>query len=101
MRKKRFTTATYTDLTYTGPDDLIELVKAERRREMCFEGQRWFDLRRYGMPQIQHNWIDNSTTVETYTLLNNDLGYTLPLPQSVIEQNPSLEQNPLAPNRTN
>lgn len=101
LRKKRFTTATYTDLTYTGPDDLIELVKAERRREMCFEGQRWFDLRRYGMPQIQHNWIDNSTTVETYTLLNNDPGYTLPLPQSVIEQNPSLEQNPLAPNRTN
>ena len=30
------------------------LLTEERRKELCYEGQRWFDLRRYGMPSIQH-----------------------------------------------
>ncbi|WP_187376692.1 MULTISPECIES: RagB/SusD family nutrient uptake outer membrane protein [Butyricimonas] len=29
--------------------DLVEWVRDERRRELCFEGHRWFDLRRYAV----------------------------------------------------
>lgn len=32
-----------------GDADLITFVRNERRRELCFEGQRWFDLRRYAV----------------------------------------------------
>ena len=48
-------------------ETLKNFIKAERRKELCFEGQRWFDLRRYGMPQITHEWEG-----KTYTLKSND-----------------------------
>ena len=28
---------------------LVKLIREERRRELCFEGHRWFDLRRYAV----------------------------------------------------
>lgn len=44
----------YTDETeFT---NLLEEVRTERRKEFCFEGMRWFDLRRYGMPEIHHDF---------------------------------------------
>ena len=30
-------------------EGLVEFIRAERRRELCFEGHRWFDLRRYAV----------------------------------------------------
>ncbi len=77
-------------------ESLKEFIKAERRKELCFEGQRWFDLRRYGMPQITHKWED-----QVYTLKHNDPSYTLPIPDEVLIKNKRLEQNPLAPKREN
>jgi hypothetical protein len=32
-----------------GGDALIEFIRTERRKELCFEGHRWFDLRRYAV----------------------------------------------------
>ena len=29
--------------------ELVEFIRDERRRELCFESQRWFDLRRYAV----------------------------------------------------
>ena len=29
--------------------DLVKFIREERRRELCFEGHRWFDLRRYAV----------------------------------------------------
>lgn len=77
-------------------ETLKNFIKAERRKELCFEGQRWFDLRRYGMPQITHEWEG-----KTYTLKSNDPSYTMPIPDEVLIKNKRLEQNPLAPKREN
>lgn len=30
-------------------NELIEMIRNERRRELCYEGHRWFDLRRYAV----------------------------------------------------
>ena len=78
------------------PATIEIFIKAERRKELCFEGQRWFDLRRYGMPQITHEWEG-----KTYTLKSNDPSYTMPIPDEVLIKNKRLEQNPLAPKREN
>ena len=77
-------------------DALKTFIKNERRKELCFEGQRWFDLRRYGMPQIVHRWGE-----QVYTLKQNDPSYTMPIPDAVLIKNKKLEQNPLAPKREN
>ena len=63
-------------------ETLKNFIKAERRKELCFEGQRWFDLRRYGMPQITHEWEG-----KTYTLKSNDPSYTMPIPDEVLIKN--------------
>ena len=81
-------------------DELLTFCREERRRELCFEKHRWFDLRRWGMPSIQHTYIDANGVRSTYTLQQGDLGYVWPIPESAIELNSELKQNELPPVRT-
>lgn len=37
--------------------DLVDYIRQERRLELCYEGFRWFDLRRYGMPSFSRDWV--------------------------------------------
>jgi hypothetical protein len=37
---------------YTTKDEYEKLVLAERQRELCFEGKRWFDLMRYNYRHV-------------------------------------------------
>lgn len=51
----------------------------------CFEGHRWFDLRRTTRPEIKKEIED-----VTYTLVQDDSRYTLRIPQDAIDANPGL-----------
>lgn len=74
-------------------EELLAFCLRERRREMVHEANtRWFDLRRLGMPRIEHNYYLNHE-LEVFTLEEKDPRYVLPIPERVIEQNPSLQQN--------
>lgn len=102
LRVKRFENASYTPVPDMNADDLVTFVRNERRRELCFEAHRWFDLRRYGMTEIKHTWINEDPLTSSplvYTLVENDNGYTLPIPHTVMNLNSNLIQNPLAPER--
>lgn len=67
----------------------------ERRRELCFEEQRWFDLRRNGMPALLHVYYTDPTgQAEPFTLDAHSNRYVLPIPDDAIAQNPALVQNP-------
>lgn len=82
-----------------GGNELLQFIRNERRRELCYEGHRWFDLRRQGMPAIEHRYKVAKRGIETvYTLNAKDEMYTLPFPNSVIANNSStevvMEQNP-------
>ena len=101
LRSKRMTTAGEATVDISDAEELINFTREERRRELCFENHRWFDLRRYGMPEIKHTWHASPTDVKTYTLQAKDHAYTIPLPPSALEQHTGLKQNPLAPKRTN
>jgi hypothetical protein len=93
----------YVNENITGEEDLLEAIRMERRKEFCYEGFRWFDLRRYGMPRIEHRYqADETARVERFTLQEKDPMYTLPLPNSLIVRNTALLQNESrnAPDRT-
>ena len=55
--------------TFTG-QEMIDFIRAERRRELAFRGLRWYDLRRYAvLPKYQlkttirhavYEWGDNA-----------------------------------------
>ena len=76
-------------------EELIEFIKEERRRELCFEGHRWFDLRRWGMPAIKHVWHESEKVSHEYILEEKDLMYTIPIPDEALQENAQLVQNEL------
>lgn len=98
LRSKRFAIAP--TITKTG-DELIQFIRDERRRELCFEGHRWFDLRRYAVntrcpftKSIRHKsfTIDGTNAVEEgyYELKpypEDKAAYILPIPQDAIDFN--------------
>ena len=93
----------YQDISISDATILLGEIRVERRLELCFDGHRWFDLRRYGMPSISHDYkLKKNDAWVTYVLKEKDPLYTLPIPRAVILNNVKLEQNPSAnaPERT-
>ena len=94
LREKRIDN--YVAETYSGAE-LVSQIRDERRKELCFEGHRWFDLRRYAVndlypfkKQIVHvmnvvNSKGQQNKTMTYILEEDDLAYTFALPKTVIE----------------
>lgn len=101
LREKRIVAENYTPVNYSG-NELINFIRDERRRELCFEGHRWFDLRRYAvnsrcpfLTEVLHDKYEINANWEaeyqgTYRLKRydeNPASYVLPIPQHVIEFN--------------
>ncbi|MDQ0106761.1 hypothetical protein J2T02_001872 [Chitinophaga terrae (ex Kim and Jung 2007)] len=85
----------YTDVSISDKAALLLAVREERRKEFCFEGFRWFDLRRYGMPAITHRYQEDlGGPILQFKLAEKDPAYTLPFPSSLLQRNPELKQNP-------
>lgn len=93
LRQKRFAPESFVAVETSNADELIKFARDERRRELCFENHRWFDLRRYGMPEIKHTWYDKSGETVEHVLADKDLGYTLLIPKEAFGLNPGLIQN--------
>ena len=89
---------------------LLKRLQNERRIELAFEGHRWFDVRRWKIaPQVlnvnaKRMMVTKNamTGVRTYTVadllparaFNEAKHYLLPIPQSEIDRDPALIQNP-------
>jgi hypothetical protein len=95
LRSNRYDTrnVAYVNVDYTG-QALLDFCRDERRRELSFEDHRWFDLRRYGMPEIHHTYQTTAGQAVDYVLHQGDKRYVLPIPRSALLKNPSLEPNP-------
>lgn len=81
-------------LAVDGHDDMALRIRRERAFELAGEGQRYWDLRRWGLLE---------STVRNATDIFGDLMYTRtyqprhelwPIPLVAIERNPNLTQNP-------
>lgn len=93
------------DITESGPA-LMERMINERRIELVFEGHRYFDVRRWKIaPQVlnipgKKVSIQKTGSTRTFTVSDfnprvfTDKNYLIPVPQSEIEKNSLLVQNP-------
>ncbi len=63
LRAKRFASASQAP---TDGSQLVNFIRDERRRELCFEGHRWFDLRRYAVNSTYPLSQDYSITHAAY-----------------------------------
>jgi hypothetical protein len=84
-------------------ETMKEVVLNERRLELAFEGQRWFDLMRFGDDYSKLKEISDGANIvgsPSYDAYNqirrpmNDNRVLLPVPTNVIVNNTSIEQNP-------
>ena len=108
-------------LKYTTYKDKMEsLVLAERARELCFEGKRWFDLMRYNYRHMatkadltkrlsDNGYVVVSNSDEFFELalrkyavpsamkakMRDERYLYMPLNQDEVELNPNLTQNPV------
>jgi hypothetical protein len=94
LRDQRYT-------SYVGGETgnaLRDAIRLERRFEFAFEYQRFFDLKRWGLPVQRGGFGDladgGGTPSENQTLPAGDNRYQLPLSTNALDRNPNLVQNP-------
>ena len=116
LRSKRFANASAADLPQTN-QALVDFIRAERRRELCYEGHRWFDLRRYGVNSkypladnftIRHPNYTYDAATKTYvpngyfelkSVKQDAAAWQAPIPDYAIEFNRGSLTNPVRPVR--
>ncbi len=78
---------------------LLDAIMLERRLELAFEGHRFFDLKRWGLP-VNRSATDgdiadgSGTPADFLTLSATDHRFQLPIPQREINVFPEFQQNP-------
>lgn len=92
-------------------EELVNEIRNERRRELCFEGHRWFDLRRYSVLEKHplHKTVvhafnayteqNSFLTTHLFTLPSGDAAYTFSLPESFVSFDKVPMPNNLRPER--
>lgn len=84
-------------ITYTSAQQAYADILLERRRELCFEGHRYLDLKRMGVAGgvgIDRDKYDDDNQGLPLTLPASDFRFTLPIPLDEINANPNVVQNP-------
>lgn len=76
-------------LTYTSTGaQLLTDIENERRKELAFEGDRFFDLNRLKQD------INRTSEYPTGIIKYGDMRRVLPIPQTELNVNPNIKQNP-------
>lgn len=78
---------------------LLAEIQKQRRLELAFEGDRFFDIKRRNAPinrdAVHGQWADGTGTPPVFpTMAVGDKRFLLPFPQSELNFNTNLKQNP-------
>jgi len=73
----------HVDEVFASSLDLENGIQNERRKELAFEGHRWFDLKRRGESLVRGSDCDSSPAVNC-SLVNTDYHWLFPIPQGEI-----------------
>jgi hypothetical protein len=82
----------YTDVSTTNGPTALALILTERRKELLMRGLRWPDIKRLNK-EGGNIILKRSVNGISLLLTPNDLRYSLPIPEDVI-QNSGMTQNP-------
>jgi len=76
-------------------ESMLEAILKERRLELAFEGQRWFDLVRYGKVEEVMNTLNSRDSGRLpQRRAFTETSYLFPIPSTAIDLNTNLVQNP-------
>lgn len=79
----------FTGYISAGKDVLTDILN-ERRKELAFEGQRYWDLQRLKLDVKRSNYFPSTAR----TITSSDTKRILPIPQSELDANKAIIQNP-------
>jgi hypothetical protein len=81
----------YVNAVFPTKQDLINAIMTERFKELAFEGHRFWDLRRRGLP-VERTGNDAPSTTGA-TLPAGNFRFRLPIPNAEIQANSAMQQN--------
>lgn len=100
IRVKRIVSGTVELAVPATVKETMDLVIAERRKELLFGFNRFFDLKRFNLePEYAktvlrlYPLVNKTVPQQTYTLKPNSRLYIIPFAQDVLKQNPGLKLN--------
>ena len=76
-------------LNWMSASDLDSIIQEERTKELCFEGHRFFDIKR----RMENITRPQSTTSTAKSLTWPDIHYALPICQLELQANDYMVQN--------
>ncbi len=82
----------YTNVTFASKTEAIDAIMLERFKELAYEGHRFWDLRRKGLPVAR--LASDAPTANAATLPVGDPHFLLPIPNVELQANNLLVQNP-------
>jgi len=76
-------------------DQMIEVIRHERRVELAFEGLRFFDLKRWGQVAAAFQRADDDPVGPYAPVYRQRKSEVFPIPLREIDANKNLVQNPV------
>jgi starch-binding outer membrane protein, SusD/RagB family len=82
----------YVNVTFASKTEAIDAIMLERFKELPFEGHRFWDLKRRGLPVAR--LASDAPTAAATTLPANNFRFLLPIPDAEMKANKLMTQNP-------
>jgi starch-binding outer membrane protein, SusD/RagB family len=82
----------YTPVTFATKDVAITAIMLERYKELAYEGHRFWDLKRRGLPVAR--LASDAPSPNGTTLAAGDYRFTIPIPDTELKANRAMKQNP-------
>ncbi|WGQ10749.1 RagB/SusD family nutrient uptake outer membrane protein [Pedobacter gandavensis] len=92
LKNRWVKTPAYIDFTSVEKEVVLSKILLERRKQLCFRGIRWQDLRRLNQDSNHKTTLSRTLNGETYMLPPNDPRYIFPIDLQEIKLN-GIEQN--------
>jgi len=85
-------TSTFNEIIAQDASEALQIILTERRKQLCFRGLRWTDLRRLNLENNFAKTLTRHVGAETYTLPPNSSRYVYPIPDDEISLS-GIQQN--------